>query len=302
MFLAQRQRELAEAMVRPPTGAGEHAARVARQAVVGRGLETALGALVEAIGGRPAGVELATRLAQAVFSVRYAGEAVGAPPGQGLGNAQVQAATEDAATALMLLARAFLLPENEGATGGAEGTAGSSGQVARQLESMAQAERSLADAVGSSDEPVGANPEAAAAQREVGQQLDEIATELLEMGIDVRTIQGLETAVEELARQLERGVPGARAKTDLRALARRLGDVGRMVERETTDRRRAEAAGVFVPEAPPPLPSRAGAHRLDPEAALAPWRSALPRSALDSVRAYLESLAEAGVRSPSGSE
>jgi hypothetical protein len=302
LFLARRQRELAEAMVRPPTSAGEHAARVARQAVVGLGLETALGALVEAIGGRPAGVELATRLAQAVFSVRYAGEAVAAPPGQGRGNAQVQAATEDAATALMLLARAFLLPDNEGATGGAEGAAGSSGQVARQLESMAQAERSLADALGSSDEPVGGNPEAAAAQREVGRELDEISAELLEMGIDVRTVQGLETAVEELARQLERGVPGARTETDLRALARRLGDVGRMVELETTDRRRAEAARVFVPEAPPPLPSRAGAQHLDPEAALAPWRSLLPRSALDSVRAYLESLAEAGVRSPSGSE
>lgn len=302
LFLAQRQRELAEAMVRPPTGAGEHAARVARQAVVGRGLETALGALVEAIGGRPAGVELATRLAQAVFSVRYAGEAVGAPPNQGLGNAQVQTATEDAATALMLLARAFLLPENEGATGGAEGVAGSSGQVARRLESMAQAERSLADALGSSDEPLGGNPEAAAAQREVGRQLDEIAAELLEMGIDVRTVQGLETAVEELARQLERGVPGARAETDLRAMARRLGDVGRMVEQETTGRRRAEAARVFVPEAPPPLPSRTSAQRLDPEAALAPWRSVLPRSALDAVRAYLESLADAGVRSPSGLE
>lgn len=302
LFLAQRQRELAEAMIRPPTGAGEHAARVARQAVVGRGLETALGALVEAIGGRPAGVELATRLAQAVFSVRYASEAVGAPPGQGLGNAQSQTATEDAATALMLLARAFLLPENDGSPGGAEGAAGSSGQVARQLESMARVERSLADALGSSDDPVGGNPEAAATQREVGRQLDEIAAELLEMGIDLRTVQGLETAAEELARQLERGVPGARAETDLRAMARRLSDVGRMVERETTDRRRAEAARAFVPGAPPPLPSRVSAQRLDPEAALAPWRSVLPRSALDAVRAYLESLAEAGVRSPSGSE
>jgi hypothetical protein len=302
LFLARRQRELAVTMVGPPSGPGQHAARVARQAVVGRGLETALGALVEAIGGRPAGVELAARLAQAVFSVRYAGEAVAAPPGEGIGNAQVQAATEDAATALMLLARAFLLPESEGAAGGAEGAAGSSGQIARQLESMAQAERSLANALGSSDEPVGGNPEAAAAQREVGRQLDEIAAELLEMGIDVRTVQGLETAVEELARQLERGIPGARADTDLRALARRLADVGRMVERETTDHRRAETARDFVPEMPPPLPSRASAQRLDPETALAPWRSVLPRGVLDSVRAYLESLAEAGVRSTSGSE
>jgi hypothetical protein len=167
---------------------------------------------------------------------------------------------------------------------------------------MAQAERSLADALGSSDEPVGGNSEAAAAQREVGRQLDEIAAELLEMGIDPRTVQGLETAVEELARQLERGIPGARAETDLQAMARRLADVGRMVERETTDRRRAEAARVFVPEAPPPLPPRASGQRLDPEKALAPWRSVLPRGALDSVRAYLESLAEAGVRSTSGSE
>ncbi|MEJ2153216.1 MAG: hypothetical protein P8Y29_09785 [Gemmatimonadota bacterium] len=302
LFLARRQRELAQAMVGPSTDAAEHAARVARQAVVGRGLETALSSLVEAIGGRPAGVELATRLAQAVFSVRYAGEAVSAPPSEGLGNAQVQAATEDAATALMLLARAFLLPDHEGATGGADGAAGRSGQVARQLESMAQAERSLADALGSADEPVGGNPEAAAAQRDVGRELDEIAAELLEMGIDARTVQGLETAVEELARQLERGVPGARADTDLRALARRLGDVGRMVEQEATDRRRAETASVFVPETPPPLPSRAGAQRLDPDAALAPWKNVLPRSALDSVRAYLESLAQAGVRSRSGSE
>ena len=122
------------------------------------------------------------------------------------------------------------------------------------------------------------------------------------MGIDARTVQGLETAVEELARHLERGVPGARAETDLRALARRLGDVGRMVEQEATDRRRAETANVFVPETPPPLPSRASAQRLDPDAALAPWKNVLPRSALDSVRAYLESLAEAGVRSTSGSE
>jgi hypothetical protein len=75
-----------------------------------------------------------------------------------------------------------------------------------------------------------------------------------------------------------------------------------MVERETTDRRRAEAARDFVPEMPPPLPSRAGAQRLDPETALAPWRSVLPRGVLDSVRVYLESLAEAGVRSTSGSE
>ncbi len=302
LFLAQRQRELAEAMGGPPTGASQHADRVSRQAVVGRGLEAALGELVEAIGGRPAGVGLATRLAQAVFSVRYAGEAVATPPGQGLGNSQVQSAAEDAATALMLLARAFLLPDSEGATGGAEGAAGSSGQVARQLESMAQAERSLADALGSSDEPVGGNPEAAVAQREIGRQLNDVAEELLEMGIDVRTVQRLEAAVEELARQLERGVPGARADTNLRALARRLADVGRMVEQETTDRRRAEAARSFVPETPSPLPPRASAPRLDPEAALAPWRGVLPRSALDSVRAYLESLAEAGVRSGSGTE
>lgn len=71
-----------------------------------------------------------------------------------------------------------------------------------------------------------------------------------------------------------------------------------MVEESASERRRSRTAGPFLPLDPPPVPRRATASRLDPEAALAPWRDALPPPAVETGRAYLERLAEEGVREP----
>ena len=62
--------------------------------------------------------------------------------------------------------------------------------------------------------------------------------------------------------------------------------------------RTSRTAGPFLPLDPPPLPRRATAARLDPEAALAPWLDALPSASIEAGRAYLERLAEEGVREP----
>jgi hypothetical protein len=87
-------------------------------------------------------------------------------------------------------------------------------------------------------------------------------------------------------------------ESDLRSLSRRFADLGRMVERSASERRKSRPAGPFLPLDPPPLPRRATAGRLDPEAALAPWRDALPPASVETGRAYLERLADEGVREP----
>lgn len=300
LFLAELQRELAERMRIPAAGADQHAARVARQQVVTRGLEASLGTLVDAIGGRPAGVDIARRLAEAVFATRFAEEAVASPPwreGEGAGAAAA------AATALTRLSRALLLPAEEGGGSGAGGEGGA-GQAAGELSAMAGAERSLADRMAgsrgpSADRPSsGGNAEAAAIQRGIGRRLAEQAAALAELGVDPNSVEALQEAVESAAVRLERGLPGARAETDLRALARRLADLGRIVERSRTECRQSETARGFLPAEPPPLPPRTTAPRLDPAAEMAAWRDILPRSAWESSRAYLERLAREGVRAP----
>ena len=307
LFLADRQRDLAERIDRPVAGSAEHAERVSRQQVVTRGLDATLGALVEAIGGRPAGFDLARRLAEAVFATRYAEEAVSSPPGRGRRPDGAAAATRDAARALAGLSRAFLLPEGESGGGAGAGAQGDAGAVARRLEAMAGAERSLADVMsggterGTREGDRGGNAEAAATQRGVGRQLGDLADELRELGVDPRTIQALAESVERTASRLERGLPGAESETDLRALARRFADLGRIIEQSTTERRRSETARAFLPADPPPLPERTTAPRLDPEAALAAWEGELPSGSLPAARAYLERLAAEGVRAPGGS-
>ncbi|HUP00222.1 MAG TPA: hypothetical protein VM737_01685 [Gemmatimonadota bacterium] len=303
LFLADRQRELAERMAPGAdpvsrAGSAEHADRVSRQQVVTRGLEATLAALVEAIGGRPAGFDLARLLAEAVFATRYAEEAVASPPGRGSGARSAAAATHEAARTLALLARAFLLPESESGGGAGAGAEGNAGAVARQLEAMAGAQRSLADAMAGGAEPVGGNAEAAAAQRGIGRRLEDLAEELRDLGIDPRTIRALAESVERTAARLERGLPGAESETDLRALARRFADLGRILEQSTTERRRSETARAFLPAGAPPLPERTTAPRLDPAAALGPWEDELPKDALGPARAYLERLAAEGVRAP----
>ncbi|MCA1684126.1 MAG: hypothetical protein LC708_03250, partial [Actinobacteria bacterium] len=72
LFLAERQRALAGRLARVAGEGGTHRDRLARQEVVTGGLERALGTLVEGIGGRPAGVALARRLARTVFATQYA--------------------------------------------------------------------------------------------------------------------------------------------------------------------------------------------------------------------------------------
>jgi hypothetical protein len=104
--------------------------------------------------------------------------------------------------------------------------------------------------------------------------------------------------MDGVAGRLERGLPGARLESELRSLSRRFADLGRMVEQSASERRRSRTAGPFLPLDPPPLLRRATAPRLDPEAALAPWRGALPPASVEAGRAYLERLAEEGVREP----
>lgn len=295
LFLAERQRELAE-REGGLEDAGERAARLARQRVVTGGLERALGTMVEAIGGSPAGMELAMRIAQAVYSTRQAEEALErslAGPG---GSAAVRGAAEEAATALALLARGLFLPDGGGGGMGGVGQAGDSGPLSEQLQQMAQAHSAMADALASGQEPAGGNAEAAAAERQAAGELREMGGALEERGLDARSVEALARAVEAAATRLERGLAGAQTESELRSLARRLADLGRMIERETGERRRSETARSFVPVDPPPLEGRVTAPVLDPASALAPWAGTLPAQMLGAARRYLERLADEGVR------
>lgn len=295
LFLAERQRELAE---RPGTLAdvGERAERLARQRVVTGGLERALGTMVAAIGGSPAGMEIAMRIAQAVYATRLAEEAVegaGAGPGAAV---EVRSAAEDAATSLALLSRSLFLPGGGGDGMGRAGQPGESGQLSQQLQSMSQAQAAMADALAGGREPVGGNAQAAAAERQAAADLRAMSEALEEEGLDARSIEALARSVDAASTRLERGLSGARTETELRSLARRLADLGRMIERETGERRQSESARSFVPAEPPPLEDRVTAPILDPASALAPWEGALPSEMLGAARRYLERLADEGVR------
>ena len=296
LFLAERQKELTE---RPGSlsDAGERAARLARQRVVTGGLDRALGTMVEAIGGRPAAMELAMRIAQAVYATRQAEEALERSSTGPTGSAVVRGAAEEAATALALLARGLFL--SGGGAGGGVGTAGQAGEtgpLSEQLQQMAAAQAAMADAMAGGEEPAGGSAEAAAAERQAAGELREMGESLEEEGVDARSIEALARAIEEASTRLERGLSGARTESDLRTLARRLADIGRMIEREESERRRSETARSFVPLAPPPLDERVTAPVLDPEATLAPWAGTLPAETLEAARRYLERLAEEGVR------
>jgi hypothetical protein len=296
-FLAERQRAAAERMTGVSTGAGETADRLARQQVVTQGLERTLAALVEGLGGIPASGETGRLLGEAVYATRVAAATLARDPGR---TAESRVAAEAAARALALLARAFLVPDGQPRLAGAQGT-GQSEALAQQLDAMADAQRSIAEARARAPETAGGDPEAAAVERQLGRDLGDLAGALEAEGIDRRAIEALVAAVEAAARRLEQGLPGARNETELNSLARRMADLGRVVERREGERR-AETARAFVPADPPPLPARATARRLDPEAALAPWRGALPRPSLEPARRYLERLAEEGVRAPGEEE
>jgi hypothetical protein len=161
---------------------------------------------------------------------------------------------------------------------------------------MAAAQAAMADAMAGGEEPAGGNAEAAAAERQAAGELREMGEELEEEGVDSRSIEALARAIEEASTRLERGLSGARTESDLRTLARRLADLGRMIERQESERRRSETARAFIPAAPPPLEDRVTAPVLDPDAALAPWAGTLPAGTLEAARRYLERLAEEGVR------
>jgi hypothetical protein len=299
LFLAERQRELAEREGRL-SDAGERAARLARQRVVTGGLDRALGTLVEAIGGQPAGMELAMRIAQAVYATRQAEAAVErAVAGPG-GAAAVRSSAEDAATALALLARGLFLPAGGGGGTGGAGQPGESGALSDQLQRMAESQAAMADAMASGREPSGGTAEAAAAERRMAEELREMGGALEEEGLDARSIEALARAVEAASTRLERGLAGARTETDLRSLARRLADFGRMIDREESERRQSETARSFVPADPPPLEARVTAPVLDPATALAPWAGTLPAEMLAPARRYLERLADEGVRAREG--
>ncbi len=296
LFLAERQKELAERQG-PLSEAGERAARLARQRVVTGGLDRALETMVEAIGGRPAAMELAMRIAQAVYATRRAEEALERASTGPTGSAVVRGAAEDAATSLALLARGLFL--SGGGAGGGVGTAGQpgeSGPLSEQLQQMAAAQAAMADAMAGGEEPAGGSAEAAAAEREAAGELREMGEALEEEGVDSRSIEALARAIEEASTRLERGLSGARTESELRTLARRLADLGRMIERQESERRRSETARSFIPAAPPPLEDRVTAPVLDPDAALAPWAGTLPAGTLEAARRYLERLAEEGVR------
>lgn len=299
LFLAERQRVLAEREGRLDD-AGERATRLARQRVVTGGLERALGTMVEAIGGRPAGMDLAMRIAQAVYSTRVAEAAVeqsAVGPG---GAATVRSAAEDAATALALLARGLFLPDGAGGGMGGVGQVGESGPLSQQLQRMAGAQTAMADALASSEEPAGGNAEAAAAERRAAGEVRAMGEALEEQGLDARSVEALARAIEAASTRLERGLSGAQTESELRSLARRLADLGRMVDRQTSEQRRSETARLFVPANPPPLEGRITAPILDPESALAPWAGSLPAEMLGVARRYLEALAEEGVRAREG--
>lgn len=295
LFLAERQRELAERHA-GLGDVGERAARLARQRVVTGGLDRALGTMVEAIGGRPASMELAMRMAQAVYATRQAETSLErAAEGPG-GAAAVRGAAEEAATALALLARGLFLPQQGGGGMGGSGQAGDSGQLSQQLQQMAAAQAAMADALASGEEPAGGNAEAAAAEQRAADQLREMGEALEEEGVEARSIESLARAVEEASTRLERGLEGARTESDLRSLARRLADLGRMIDSRTREERTSETARSFVPAAPPPLDARVTAAVLDPAAVLAPWAGTLPAEMLAPARRYLERLADEGVR------
>ena len=299
LFLAERQRELAERAGRL-SDAGERAARLAGQRVVTGGLERALGTMVEAIGGSPAGMEIAMRIAHAVYSTRRAEEAVeraGAGPGAALA---VRSAAEEAATALALLSHSLFLPGGGGGGSGGAGQEGESGPLSEQLQQMAQAQAAMADALAGGQEPAGGTAEAAAAARQAAADLRAMSGALEEEGLDARSIEALARSVEAASTRLERGLAGARTETELRSLARRLADLGRMIERETDERRRSETARSFLPVEPPPLGERVTAPILDPASALAPWAGDLPSEMLGAARRYLERLADEGVRDGGG--
>jgi hypothetical protein len=299
LFLADRQQELLSRMT--AGGAAAHADRTARQRVVTGGLERALGTLVETMGGRPAAADLAEHLAEAVYLTRIAEERIAKAPGALLPDDATLAAGA-AADALARLARSLLLPAGGSASaagsGQAEGTGSSPAAAAAELQAMAEAQRALADALRPGDVGEGGNPDAAAGQREVGRRLEELRDALVEAGIDPVALRSLQESMDGVAGRLERGLPGARLESELRSLSRRFADLGRMVEQSGSERRRSRTAGPFLPLDPPPLPRRVTASRLDPEAALAPWRGALPPSSVEAGRAYLERLADEGVREP----
>lgn len=305
LFLAEREQDLVERMASPALSADEHASRAARQRVVTDGLERTLDTLLETIGGRPAAADLAEALTEAVYLTRIAEERV-AEASLGLTAGPVidagPPAVVAAADALARLARALLLPAGgTSASAGAgqpSGSGASAAAAATQLQAMAEAERALADGLAPGTFGEGGNPDAAAEQREIGRQLDDLADDLVEAGVDPASLRALEEAVAGVTGRLERGLPGARMESELRSLSRRFADMGRMVDRSLSERRRSRTAGPFLPEHPPELPERVTAPLLDPEAALAPWRESLPVDAVESGRAYLERLAEEGVRQP----
>jgi hypothetical protein len=167
---------------------------------------------------------------------------------------------------------------------------------------MAQAQAAMADALAGGQEPAGGNAEAAAAERQAAADLRAMSGALEEEGLDARSIEALARSVEAASTRLERGLAGARTETELRSLARRLADLGRMIERETGERRRSETARSFVPAEPPPLEERVTAPILDPASALAPWAGALPSEMLGAARRYLERLADEGVRDREGEQ
>jgi hypothetical protein len=154
----------------------------------------------------------------------------------------------------------------------------------------------MADALASGEEPAGGNAEAAAAEQRAADQLREMGEALEEEGVEARSIESLARAVEEASTRLERGLDGARTESDLRSLARRLADLGRMIDSRTREERTSETARSFVPAEPPPLDARVTAPVLDPTAALAPWAGTLPAEMLAPARRYLERLADEGVR------
>jgi hypothetical protein len=299
LFLADRQHELLSRMA--AGGAAEQAGRIARQRVVTGGLERALGTLVESMGGRPAAADLAERLAEAVYLTRIAEERIANATG-GLLPDDATLAAAAAADALARLARSLLLPAGGSASAGGSGQGQASGSppaaTAAELQAMADAQRALADAVRPGDTGEGGSPDAAAGQREVARRLEELRDSLVEAGVDPAALRSLQESMDGVAGRLERGLPGARMESELRSLSRRFEDLGKVVDRSASERRTSRTAGPFLPLDPPALPRRATAPRLDPEAALAPWRGALPPASVEAGRAYLERLAEEGVREP----
>jgi len=303
LFLAERQSELVTRLVRPPDGAAEHQDRVARQRVVTQGLERALGSLVEAVGGLPVAGGIPELLARAVYETKRAEREVGRagqPRDSGMRSAVGGGgAAASAADALARLARALLRPPGDGAGGSGAGAAGATGAVAEGLRQLAEAQAAVADAAGAAGtESEGGNPDAAASQRGVAEGLGEVAEEAEEAGLDRRAMDALAREAEEAAARLERGLSGARTESELRSLSRRMADLGRTIERESPERRKSETARPFVPAEPGPLPARATAPELDPDAAMAGWEAILPGHAVEPGRRYLERLSGDGVREP----